>query len=118
MITKPKHTPGPWSVPHFAEPDINCECGYVLTGHLTGAVCTVHVSGEEDDWHHPHFEEACANARLIAAAPDLRASLLPDLIRELADQVEGTNPIGAKIIRDLAARQEAALLLAETGDRS
>lgn len=73
------HTPGPWSVPHFAIPDVNCQCGYVLTDHMMGAVCTVHVSGEGDDWvkngDNPKYEEACANARLIAAAPDLLAAL-------------------------------------------
>jgi hypothetical protein len=72
-----KHTAGPWSVPHFAEPDVNCECGYVLTDQYMGAVCTVHVSGEGNDWQshgdNPRFAEACANARLIAASPTLFA---------------------------------------------
>jgi hypothetical protein len=39
-----------------------------------GAVCTVHASGPGnwlDTGDNPRFEEACANARLIAAAPDL-----------------------------------------------
>jgi hypothetical protein len=73
-MTESKHTPGPWSVPHFAEPDTNCECGYVLSGGQMGAIATVHCSGEGDDWKthgdNPKFAEACANARLIAAAPD------------------------------------------------
>lgn len=70
-------TPKPWSVPHFAEPDMNCECGYVLTDCMMGAVATVHCSGEGDDWQktgdHPKFLEATANARMIAAAPLLAA---------------------------------------------
>jgi len=73
-----KHTPGPWSVPHFARPDVNCECGYVLTDHLMGAVCTVYASGEGNDWRNgdnPKFEEAVANAHLIASAPDMLAAL-------------------------------------------
>lgn len=46
-----------------------------------GAVCTVHASGKpnpEDslsNGDNPEFEEACANARLIAAAPDLLGAL-------------------------------------------
>ena len=74
-----EHTPGPWSLPHFAEPDVNCECEYVLCDHLMGAVATVHCSGEGDDWQkhgdNPKFAEAVANARLIAAAPDMLAAL-------------------------------------------
>lgn len=73
------HTPGPWSLPHFVEPDTNCMCGYVLTGGMFGAVCTVHASGEGDDWQahgdNPKFAEAVANARLIAAAPKLKEAL-------------------------------------------
>ncbi len=78
------HTPGPWSVPHFAEPAVNCHCGYVLVDGYMGAICTVHASGHGDDWlghgDNPKFKEAVANARLIASAPDLLAALV-----ELAD---------------------------------
>lgn len=74
------HTPGPWSLPHFAKPGMNCQCGYVLTDSMLGAVCTVHASGDGDDWaahgDNPKFAEAVANARLIAAAPELLEALL------------------------------------------
>lgn len=68
-----KHTPGPWSVPHFARPEVNCQCGYVLCDHLMGAICTVHCSDNPsvESGDNPLFEAACANARLIAAAPEL-----------------------------------------------
>lgn len=72
-----EHTPAPWSVPHFARPEVNCECGYVLCDHLMGAVCTVHASGGgeiEMAGDNPRFEEAVANAHLIATAPDLLAA--------------------------------------------
>lgn len=69
-----KHTPGEWSLPHFAKPEVNCECGYVLTDGHMGAVCTVHASGD-GDWQktgdNPKFAEAVANAYLIHAAPSL-----------------------------------------------
>lgn len=71
-----KPTPGPWSLPHFVQPDVDCQCQYVLSNAGMGAVCTVHCSGE-GDWRqtgdHPKYEEAVANARLIAAAPETAA---------------------------------------------
>ena len=78
-----KHTPGPWLVPHFARPDIQCNCGYVLSPNYMGAIATVHFEGEKpgeyDD--NPPLDEAIANARLIAAAPDMFA-ILQDACRE------------------------------------
>jgi len=73
-----KHTPGPWSVPHFACDDTTCECGSVLSDSQRGmgAIATVHVSKEGADWRegdHEPPEIAKANAYLIAAAPDLLA---------------------------------------------
>lgn len=69
-----KHTPGPWSVPHFARPDVDCECEYVLHDGYMGAVCSVYCSGD-GDWQktgdNPKFDEAVANAHLIAAAPTM-----------------------------------------------
>lgn len=73
------HTPGPWSVPHFAAPDTNCACEYVLTDLNMGAVASVHCSGDGDDWKshgdNPKFAEAVANGHLIAAAPELLAAV-------------------------------------------
>jgi hypothetical protein len=65
------HTPGPWAVPHLAQPDVKCDCGYVLVDHLMGAVATVHTADTADQYadEYPPREEAKANARLIAAAP-------------------------------------------------
>lgn len=67
------HTSAPWLMPHFARPDIECNCGYVLSPNYMGAIATVHFEGEKpgvyDD--NPPMDEAIANARLIAAAPDL-----------------------------------------------
>ena len=90
------HTPGPWSVPHFAEPGVNCECDYVLCDHLMGAVASVYCSGEGGDWKshgdNPKFQQACANARLIALAP------------ELFDYVASSASAGCATARDLVQR--------------
>jgi len=67
-VSASKHTPGPWGVPHFAEPEAGCDCRYVLCDSHMGAICTITWNKEGD---HPPLEQAQANARLIAAAPEL-----------------------------------------------
>jgi len=57
MSTNDQHTPGPWE---FLPPEDGC-CGAIIT--KTGWVCDFDVSPSE------------ANARLIAAAPDLLEAL-------------------------------------------
>jgi hypothetical protein len=48
-----------------------------------GAVAAVYCSGDGNDWmksgDNPKFEEAVANACLIASAPDLYAALIETL---------------------------------------
>lgn len=74
------HSLGPWTVPHFATSH-GCKCGYVFdsSGNYMGAVATVHFNDgrsiEEGGGDDPPIEEAKANARLIAAAPDLLEAL-------------------------------------------
>ena len=118
-----KPSAGPWSVPHFARPDVDCMCGYVLTDGYCGAVCTVHASGEGNflkTGDNPKFEEACANAHLIAEAGNVyhETGLTP---RQLADQraellallVESQTSVGG----DWRARRDAAIQRA-TGEQS
>lgn len=92
-MSENKHTPPPWTLPHFAKPDVNCACGYVLAGGRMGAVATVHCSGEGEDWRshgdNPKYEEAVANAHLIWASPYMFDALkavkkaCPDMPRDV-----------------------------------
>lgn len=85
------HTPGPWSLPHFADskplPEISpalfgsrsrCECGYVFgNDDRHGAVATVHYKNDNNPSdENPPRHEAVVNGRLIAAAPDLLAEVI------------------------------------------
>jgi hypothetical protein len=71
-MTSFNHTPGPWHVPCFAEPGV-CSCKSILSPHQTGmgSICQVPHGGEDEP-----LSIAIANARLIAAAPELLAALI------------------------------------------
>jgi hypothetical protein len=71
-VSGAKHTPGPWSVPHYASGHGVCTCGYVFAYDLT--VAEVYRGGRTRD--EPAPDEAKANAHMIAAAPDMLAALL------------------------------------------
>lgn len=69
-------TPGPWSLPHFAASDCNCDCRYVLAQYGgMGSIATISVCNRmEMPWGDdtgPDVPQAQANARLIAMAPDI-----------------------------------------------
>lgn len=74
-VSKAKHTPAPWRLPHFVSEESGCDCGYIFANDdRMGAVASVHFHKRECD-DNPPKDEAKANARLIAAAPDLLAAL-------------------------------------------
>jgi len=70
------HTPGPWQ----ACGDGNCSCGQVWSRPADQPVARANTVWG-DDLEHPYgeipAEEMHANARLIAAAPDLLEACLP-----------------------------------------
>lgn len=61
---KAKHTPGPWQVKHFNPTEV-CDCD----GEVRGCSGIARTSTNSP------MAERLANAKLIAAAPDLLASL-------------------------------------------
>lgn len=76
-----EHTPGPWHLCHHlksAEKDKSCSCGYrggiwgSDEGHIVCEIGSYAVPGEEA-LSPPRYDRPTelANARLIAAAPDL-----------------------------------------------
>jgi hypothetical protein len=93
------HTPGPWTVPHFAKEDSGCHCGYVFDNEGEYTVCEVFFQDESDEYgQNPPIDQAKANARIIAAAPDLA-----DVAYMVLDTATDSTP------PELVAAAEAAL---------
>lgn len=101
-MTELKHTPGPWQIKSEYEP-------LTIIGNVDGPddgqyhytpICEV----EETLFH----DENAANARLIAAAPELLAAL--ECISEMLDTADDT-PLGqiGRLLDDMANRCTAAL---------
>lgn len=117
-----KHTPGPWVVDDQSEQDIR---RYILAGAAPANCAHVVASIRVPTANGPSLTEAEANARLIAAAPELlalveRLALLTD---EGDDQIKGAAYIDNKhqVIRAkgslLATIQQARELIAKaTGE--
>lgn len=80
MASQAKHTPGPWKARSYRSNEgsiwIDCDA-YSKSGKtsLGGTLATAHATGTGSD--DPAVQEA--NARLIAAAPDLLAALKDQL---------------------------------------
>lgn len=85
-----KHTPGPWSVatthpiPH----------AYAPCSRRIVAVCGLNPDGSMDDTSGPDGlpgDESLANARIVAAAPDM-LSALRDCLESLRRLPDGNDP--------------------------
>lgn len=71
------HTPGPWKACNGSHEN-SCICGLVwskCSDKLVAIVATQRCKVDEHDWASPPDAESQANARLIAAAPDLLDAL-------------------------------------------
>ncbi len=113
-----QHTPGPWTVSGILEskvggdPDEPIDIEEAITadggfGMATGPVCVTRVYGYHEGLASAHeaIEETRANARLIAAAPELLEALR-DAWRWLG--TEGTNrpaKVDQKILAAIALTQ-------------
>jgi hypothetical protein len=89
------HTPGPWTAIG----------AFIENRHSGIAVCKT-MCRLNDEGHFPVESEADANARLIAAAPDLLESL-----KAMLDDFCGYDM--DKFDKELAAKAEAAIAKAE-----
>jgi hypothetical protein len=76
-----KHTAGPWKV----RPGVNG--AYVEAGNLAVAFCGLNGLRVVDSWYNITPDEAAANARVCAAAPDLLKAL--EGVLRVADRKTG-----------------------------
>ena len=77
------HTPGPWTIgnPIFSGPY------YIMVGGHTEIARVSDAPATSSDYYIKNHDEREANARLIAAAPDLLESLI-DMLYGKRDQVK------------------------------
>jgi len=83
-LAKGSHTPGPWTVECVCGDDPHDICGPDRPGEGSPNLLASVAYDDDDPLPHLSLAEANANARLIAAAPDLLAAL-----KELGDWVAG-----------------------------
>lgn len=70
------HTPGPWVVDEYAIPERSGSALYIRSDERHWAICVAHeTAGCTAAWRDVSAAEARANARLIAAAPQMLEAL-------------------------------------------
>lgn len=104
----PKHTPGPWEQ-HGCAVYTSSKLPNHIANHdpITRLVAQASWDYDEEDVQHAwEYDEATANARLIAAAPDLLASLRECLhwIENSDDDGDGYNSTVAQNARAIIAK--------------
>ena len=93
------HTPGPWAGPYRHVDGQDC----ILSPSETASDAVV---AWLDRWTGPHADEQAANARLIAAAPDLLAALAA-LLRVCDEELDPKRTPEMAAARAAIARAEA-----------
>ena len=89
---KSQHAPGPWTYMTYIEDD----AGYYLSSPSYGNFAVVHKSGRPDT-----VEMDAANARLIAAAPELLQAL-----KLLVDCIDGNYKEAGDFARTVIEKAE------------
>ncbi len=66
-------TQGIWSVPHFCDENVDCDCKWVLSEHYFGSIATINFSPDRQliNGDNPPLEQAIWNGKLISKAPEL-----------------------------------------------
>lgn len=111
-MSKIAWTPGPWYPPHLCDDTTTCNCRSIIDGGYAGGIASVHVHNgialvSEGGNDAPPLNEAKANGRLIAAAPELYEALAALLGGDDKLQVGiGGNPI---YVEAFLAKARAAL---------
>lgn len=107
-----KHTPGPWEVQPVAEDGKERGQAFIVGANLGGLVGVALPWPTEYDTG--DFSRVLANARLIAAAPDLLEAL-KKLLRDEAVLDDDDPQLGASRVQARAAIAKAEGLDAERG---
>lgn len=81
--TKAQHTPGPWNVSEHSW----CETS-ITAPSTSNSICLLDINHATEESEESDAAVMAANARLIAAAPDL-LTCLQDALASFADSVEG-----------------------------
>lgn len=92
-----KFTQGPWSLPHYADDAVKCNCCHILTDHIMGAVADICWSANKNDpcGDNPLPDEAKANGYLISTVPEMFAWINLALAKGLTEDVR---QLGAEVL--------------------
>ena len=116
-MSETKHTPGPWNVDPSYPGDVCAGTGHDVAVTCYKGMKPIDLDGTESTIGPQSREEAEANARLIAASPDLLAALQEWMSanREVAEC--GHDEQRAADEREQIAREMAAVAIAKaTGE--
>ena len=108
-----KHTPGPWRLTESGDAIVSADGGTLIveTGQDYWKNLEAAAAGASSDIAKRHLPQVRANARLIAAAPELLEALVA--ILETADLSFGEGEQAAKVGNAVISQARAAIAKAE-----